>query len=72
MLGYKIYVSKSVFMGINITPVIKMEITMLEVAPWSSRIKYLGIELIDTMDFVSLLDLNLKPIIRSTEVQLGH
>lgn len=40
-------------------------------APWSSCIKYLGIRLTDTMDPVSLLDLNLTPVVRSTKVQLA-
>lgn len=69
--GYKINISKSVRMGLNLTLEVKAEFnTMADL--WRTHIKYLGIKLTDTMDPTSLIDLNLKPIISSTKAQLGR
>lgn len=70
--GYKINISKSLLMGVNIPLESKIRITTIVAPPWNSCIKYLGIQLTDTMHPASLLDLNFTPIVRSTRAQLDR
>lgn len=70
--GYKVNISKSVLMGLNITSETRAEGAAVTAAPWSSCIRYLGIRLSASMDPTSLIDLNLKPIINSSMGQFEN
>lgn len=70
--GYKVNMSKSLIMGLNITSEIKESVTAVTLFPWGSHVKYLEVILIDSLDLATLIDLNLRPIINVVRMQLGQ
>lgn len=72
VLRYKINFSKSMKIGLNITPETRKVVAIIMAAAWSSCVKYLCIKLPKSTDLTTLTDLNLKPIINSTRAHLEH
>lgn len=68
--GYKVNLDKSSTIGLNLTQVVKNKIINMTPAVWSWHVKYLRIKIPDIMDTITLIDLNLRPIINSMRGQL--
>lgn len=59
-------------MGLNVTPKVKKEIKAITAALWGKHVKYLGIKLSDSVDPITLIELNLKPIMNLVKTQLNR
>lgn len=67
--GYKINESKSIIMGLSVSPETKKILSTVSNAVWSSNVKYLGIRPMDPTS-IKVLDLNLRPVVNKVQNQL--
>lgn len=67
--GYKVNISKSIFMGLTIAKMVEEGIKGIITAPCRTSVKYIRIRLSDPLDSASLLGQNLIAILNSTKMQ---
>lgn len=68
LLGYKINESKLVIMGLNITTEIGAQISKkFDPTPWKTIVKYLGVNIKAPLDNLTLIDLNITPVIKDIQ-----